>query len=203
MSSAEHANMDRFSAQAWQMLLTPAVRDLAKEPEKLRDRSGAIPSVRARCWLGGWWKLERASSPPPVFTRIRGIRTAPAIKDTAIAWRRRSIVPFPFFWKIWRSEVCSIQRSSSPWASLAERLNSNPALGRDHWPNCWSLALGGGGIRGGHVVAASDQRGFDPAEGPVSMGDILCHYLQGIWHRLGKGIHEPGRAANQNRQCAR
>jgi len=40
MSSAEHANMDRFSAQAWQMLLTPAVRDLAKEPEKLRDRYG-------------------------------------------------------------------------------------------------------------------------------------------------------------------
>jgi len=32
--------MDRFSAQAWQMLLTPAVRDLAKEPEKLRDRYG-------------------------------------------------------------------------------------------------------------------------------------------------------------------
>ena len=23
----------------------------------------------------------------------------------------------------------------------------NPALGRDHWPNCWSLALAGGGIR--------------------------------------------------------
>src|SRR5262249_323116 len=41
--SAEHANMDGFTAQAWKMLLNPAVRDafdLSKEPEKLRDRYG-------------------------------------------------------------------------------------------------------------------------------------------------------------------
>ena len=50
----------------------------------------------------------------------------------------------------------------------------NPALGRDHWPNCWSLALGGGGIRGGQVVGASDERGFDPVGRPVSMGDIYA-----------------------------
>src|SRR5215470_6293818 len=43
MASAEHENMDRFTAQAWQMLLTPAVRDafdLSKEPDKLKDRYG-------------------------------------------------------------------------------------------------------------------------------------------------------------------
>src|SRR5689334_13513719 len=43
MVAAEHANMDRFSAQAWQMLLTPAVRDafdLSRESDKTRDRYG-------------------------------------------------------------------------------------------------------------------------------------------------------------------
>ena len=34
----------------------------------------------------------------------------------------------------------------------------NPGRGRDHWAHCWSLALGGGGIKGGQVVGASDER---------------------------------------------
>jgi Protein of unknown function (DUF1501) len=29
----------------------------------------------------------------------------------------------------------------------------NANAGRDHWPQCWSLALGGGGIRGGRSSA--------------------------------------------------
>ena len=35
------------------------------------------------------------------------------------------------------------------------RLNS--AGGRDHWPGVWSVAIAGGGIRGGQVVGASDR----------------------------------------------
>jgi Protein of unknown function (DUF1501) len=38
----------------------------------------------------------------------------------------------------------------------------NPALGRDHWPNCYSLVIGGGGIRVGQVIGASDNGGFNP-----------------------------------------
>ena len=39
----EHANMDGFTAQAWKMLLNPAVQnafDLSKEPEKLKEQYG-------------------------------------------------------------------------------------------------------------------------------------------------------------------
>ena len=50
----------------------------------------------------------------------------------------------------------------------------NPALGRDHWPHCWSLAIGGGGIRGGQVIGASDERGARVAERMVTMGDIYA-----------------------------
>src|SRR5207244_5615063 len=41
--TTEHANMDAFSAQAWKMILTPAVRDafdLAKESEKTKEQYG-------------------------------------------------------------------------------------------------------------------------------------------------------------------
>ena len=41
--TAEHTNMDAFTAQAWKMILTPAVRDafdLSKESEKIKERYG-------------------------------------------------------------------------------------------------------------------------------------------------------------------
>jgi hypothetical protein len=50
----------------------------------------------------------------------------------------------------------------------------NPALGRDHWPNCWSLALAGAGIKVGQVVGASDERGYNVAERVVTMGDLYA-----------------------------
>ena len=35
----------------------------------------------------------------------------------------------------------------------------NPAGGRDHWPQCWTVLLAGGPIKGGQVVGASDDIG--------------------------------------------
>ena len=50
----------------------------------------------------------------------------------------------------------------------------NPDNGRDHWPHCWSLVLGGGGIKGGQVVGASDAKGAQVAEKIVSIGDVFA-----------------------------
>lgn len=44
----------------------------------------------------------------------------------------------------------------------------NPRGGRDHWPQCWSVALGGGGIKGGQVVGSSDAQGAYPNERPIN-----------------------------------
>jgi hypothetical protein len=52
--------------------------------------------------------------------------------------------------------------------------------GREHWPNAFTVALAGGGIRGGQVYGASDRTGAYPAESPVSPGDLMatiCHCL--------------------------
>jgi uncharacterized protein (DUF1501 family) len=50
----------------------------------------------------------------------------------------------------------------------------NPQQGRDHWPDVWSLLIGGGGIAGGHVIGASDARAAYVADRLVSMGDIYA-----------------------------
>ena len=50
----------------------------------------------------------------------------------------------------------------------------NPDLGRDHWPTCWSLALGGGGIKGGQVIGSSDEEGANVTSAATSMGDVFA-----------------------------
>ena len=62
----------------------------------------------------------------------------------------------------------------------------NPNHGRDHWPECWSVALGGGGIRGGQIVGASDETGGYVAERMVTMGDLLATVYKALgidWHK--------------------
>jgi hypothetical protein len=44
--------------------------------------------------------------------------------------------------------------------------------GRDHHPKCFSVAMAGGGIKGGVVVGASDADGDMPAERPIMVPDI-------------------------------
>jgi hypothetical protein len=48
----------------------------------------------------------------------------------------------------------------------------NKDAGRDHWPQCYTMVLAGGGIRGGQVVGASDATGAYPRERPVTPADI-------------------------------
>lgn len=46
--------------------------------------------------------------------------------------------------------------------------------GRDHWPDCFSAVLAGGGTRGGYVHGSSDKHGAYPASDPVSSGDFAA-----------------------------
>lgn len=57
----------------------------------------------------------------------------------------------------------------------------NKDAGRDHWPDVYSLAICGGGIRGAQVYGASDARAAYSASNPVSPADLLAT----IWTCLG------------------
>ena len=48
----------------------------------------------------------------------------------------------------------------------------NKDVGRDHWPNCYTMILAGGGIRGGQVIGQSDKIGGEPIARPVEPADI-------------------------------
>jgi len=57
----------------------------------------------------------------------------------------------------------------------------NAAGGRDHWGPVFSIALAGGGIRGGQVYGASDRIGAQPRDGRVQPQDLAAT----IYHCLG------------------
>jgi hypothetical protein len=46
--------------------------------------------------------------------------------------------------------------------------------GRDHWPQCYTVLLAGGGVAGGAVYGASDRLGAYPALDPVQPDDLAA-----------------------------
>lgn len=50
----------------------------------------------------------------------------------------------------------------------------NASAGRDHWPDCYSLILAGGGVRGGQVFGSSDRIGAYPETDPVTPADLAA-----------------------------
>jgi hypothetical protein len=67
----------------------------------------------------------------------------------------------------------------------------NAAGGRDHWGHVFSVALAGGGVRGGIQYGRSDQQGGFPLDGRVEPQDLAAT----VYHCLGFApetlIHDP------------
>jgi len=57
----------------------------------------------------------------------------------------------------------------------------NPAGGRDHWPQCWSILTAGGGTKGGTIVGASDEIGATPKDRPTNPAEVAAT----VFHALG------------------
>lgn len=58
------------------------------------------------------------------------------------------------------------------------QINAN--IGRDHFPNVTPVVLGGGGIRGGQVVGATNRTGLEIAGDSVSVPDLFATLLSAL-----------------------
>ena len=60
------------------------------------------------------------------------------------------------------------------------KINKNES--RDHWPNCYTVLMAGGGVKGGYIHGASDRYTMAPDEDPVKPEDLAAtiYYLLGI-----------------------
>ena len=174
---AEFAKMDAFEEQALKMLLDPHVKqafDLSQESEKTKDRYGrdrvgqsvllARRLVESGCrfvtaagYKHGQWDTHNDNE-----SRLRTI-LAPMLDRSLSALmedlKQRGML---------ESTVVLVTGEFGRTPVI------NPKAGRDHWPDCWSLLVGGGGIAGGHIVGASDKNGSYVADKPVSIGDLYA-----------------------------
>jgi len=50
----------------------------------------------------------------------------------------------------------------------------NQGGGRDHYPRCWSIVVGGGSIKGGQAYGSTDAGGEDVKENPARIGDVFA-----------------------------
>src|SRR6267143_124607 len=192
--TADHANVDAFTAQAWKMILTPAVRDafdLSKESEKTKERYGkdsigqsallarrlveaGSRFVTAAGYHGNSWdthsdndRIHRDRLTPPLD------RSLSALIDDLVARG------------LYDSTIVITMGEFGRTPAI------NPNLGRDHWPNCWSLALSGGGIKTGQVVGSSDEKGYNVASRVVTMGDLYATIYKALGIDWGKEYMSP------------
>lgn len=61
------------------------------------------------------------------------------------------------------------------------RTAQSTILGRDHYPDCYTIFLAGGGVRAGSCYGDSDELGFRVAYDPVHVHDLQATLL----HLLG------------------
>lgn len=61
------------------------------------------------------------------------------------------------------------------------RSNGVKGAGRDHWKNCMSVLLAGGGVHGGQVYGTSDRYAAYPASNKVTPSDIA----RTVYHAMG------------------
>ncbi len=176
MESAEHAKLDSFTEQALKMLLTPSVKeafDLSKESEKTRDAYGrhrfGQSTLLAR-------RLVEAGSR---FVTAAGYKAMDWDTHRENDEKLRDTLA-PTFDQAFAALLEDLDQrgmlESTVVIAMGEfgRTLKNPANGRDHWPGCWSLVIGGGGIRGGQVIGASDDKGVYVADRMTTMGDVYA-----------------------------
>ena len=68
------------------------------------------------------------------------------------------------------------------------RINAN--AGRDHWPDCYTVLLAGGGVKEGYIHGASDSIGAFPDRDPVTPADVAATIFQRFGIAPSTEIHD-------------
>jgi Protein of unknown function (DUF1501) len=178
---------------AYRMQATaPEAMDISQEPAHVLESYGAVPgasSLANNCLLArrlaerdvrfiqlfdwGWdfhgtnpgedirdgLTRKCATMDKPVAALIRDLKERGLLDDTLV---------------IWTGEF-----GRTPFRE--GRTASGDILGRDHYPDCYSMFMAGGGIKRGHRHGATDELGFGVTENGVHVHDLQATIL----HLLG------------------
>ena len=175
---ARFADMDSFQKQALSMVLSPDVRkafDLSQESDKTKEAYGRDP-VGQSVLLAR--RLVEAGSR---FVSAAGFNATQGWDTHGDNDKRHKDFLVPTLDRCLSTLLEDLDQRGLLESTVVIAMgefgrtpHTNPKFGRDHWWHCWSLVLGGGGIQGGQVIGASDERGAYVADRRITMGDIFA-----------------------------
>jgi hypothetical protein len=170
----------------------PEVMDISREPKRVLDDYGAQPGASSfanNCLLArrlveqgvryvqlfdwGWdfhgtgpaedirdgLTKKCATMDRPIATLIKDLKARGLLDETLI--------------------ICGGEFGRTPFRE--GRTATGAILGRDHFPDCYTMFLAGGGIKPGYTHGESDELGFSVARDPVHIHDLQATIL----HLLG------------------
>jgi len=161
--------MDQFEKQAAEFVTSSAVAkafDIASESEAMRARYGRND------WGQGILLARRLAEAGVTFTAVnlsgwdQHVALKPKI-DAAVSFLFEDISSHGLL-----DQVLVVLGGEMSRAPRMASGHSGYAAGRDHWSNAISYVLGGGGVKGGRVVGASDARGEFITERAVTPGEL-------------------------------
>jgi uncharacterized protein (DUF1501 family) len=172
--------LDTFKAQALEMVSGERVREafnLSAEPDKLRDRYGRHQYGQSA--LLARRLVEAGSSCVTINTGYwdhhndieKGLETHLPPLDVAMAALIEDLDQRGMLDDV--VVYCAGEFGRTPMM--------NGHAGRDHWSNCFTTMLAGGGLKGGQVVGASEKFGGGVKERQVIPLDLMAT----IYHALG------------------
>jgi Protein of unknown function (DUF1501) len=188
------SSYDRYTERAFDLLRSPQARaafDLARETPATRDSYGRTHFGQS-CLLArrlveagvslvqvNWFRGPEEPSDAPCWDSHA--REAERLKSVLAPVADRAIAAL-------LEDLDTRGMLGETLAACLAEFGRTPRLngraGRDHWGHVFSVALAGGGVRGGQVYGSSDRHGAQPKEGRVLPQDLSATIL----HCLG---HEP------------
>jgi hypothetical protein len=195
--------MDEHFETAYRLMTSPQARDafdLTKEPTKVRQRYGM--NRFGQCCLLARRLVEAG-------VRFVTVNTFLTVFDE-ITWDIHGSKPFtsvegmknivaPMYDQGYSALIHDLvdrgMLDDTLVACLAEFGRTpkvNPAGGRDHWPQCFTVYFAGGGVRGGQVVGASDPIGAVPNDRPVEPPEVVATIFKSLGMKLTEHLPGPG-----------
>lgn len=181
MEMAAQRDMNDMYRSAYELLTSQRIKEgfaLDSEPDRMRDRYGknafGLSCLMARRLVERGARFVQVNFSRYVTQRAYGWDTHDRGRETL----RDHLVP-----KL-NAGLATLIADLSERGLLDETLvvamgefGRTPRIktdgGRDHWPQCYSIVLAGGGVHGGLVHGRSDRIGAKPANDPVEAREIL------------------------------
>jgi len=183
--------MDTFYDRAYSLISSPAAReafDIEKEPAQIRDEYGRN-TAGARMLLAR--RLVQAG------VRMVNLTYGGWDMHTGIVAGFRS--QMPAFDQAFSTLITDLERTGllkETLVMVSSEFGRTPKInaqaGRDHYPKVFSVALAGGGIKGGYIHGSSNSTASEPEELPTGIEDLFTT----VYHCLGivadKELMAPG-----------